>query len=106
VTPYIHLARLAAQEEKWSDVASLTDRMLELDPIDFIDGYFMNAVSHYYLDEMDAAERSARKVLRMDPLHQLPQTHLLLSKILERKKDTNGALEQLQIYRALTEKRK
>jgi len=105
VEPYIQLARLAAQEHRWQDVASLTDHALKLDPIDYVDGYFLNALGHYNLDRLDVAERSAMKVLQMDPLHRLPQAHLLLAKILERRRDTAAAMEQLRVYRALTTKR-
>jgi tetratricopeptide (TPR) repeat protein len=97
VRPYIELARLAAMEKKWREVADATDRALSLDPLDFPEGFFFNALAHYQLNERDAAERSARKALRLDSQHRIVQAHLLLANILEQKKDFEGAMEQLRL---------
>jgi tetratricopeptide (TPR) repeat protein len=98
VLPYVELARLAALEKKWEEVADLTDRALALNPLDIPDGFFLNSLAYYNLKNLDAAERSARKAQRLDSLHRLPLGHLILARILQQKQDFAGEAEQLQYY--------
>jgi tetratricopeptide (TPR) repeat protein len=98
VGPYIGLAQVAAAEQKWQEAADLSERGVTLDPLDFPEGFYVNAVANYNLQNLDHAERSARKALRLDPLHQLPGSHLILAYILERRKDVAGELEHLRAY--------
>ena len=96
--PYVELARLAALEKKWEEVASLTDRALALNPLDIPDGFLLNSLAYYNLKNMDAAERSARKAQRLDSLHRLPLGHLILASVLQHKQDFAGEAEQLRFY--------
>lgn len=96
VSPYIQLARLAAQEQNWKEVADFTDRALELDPLDFPEGFFFNSLAYYSQNKLDIAERSARKALRLDSFHRIPQVYLILAYILRQKQDIAGAAEQLR----------
>jgi hypothetical protein len=98
VNPLVGLARLALAESNWREAALLTDRALELDPLDFPDGYYINALANYNLNQMDAAERSARKLERLDGPHQWPQVHLIMAGILHRRKDVSGETEELRSY--------
>ena len=98
VKPYVALARLAGREQHWTEVAEITDRALSLDPLDFPEAYYLNSMAYLNLKQLDAAERSARKVLRLDPLHRLPAAYLILADILEQKLDFAGSLEQLRTY--------
>lgn len=98
VNPYIELARLAAVEQKWRDVADITDRALALDPLDFPEGFFLNSLANYSLGNPDAAERSARRAQRLDSLHRFPQAHLILASLLSRRGDVTGEKEQLRLY--------
>jgi len=102
VNPYIQLARLAGMEQKWQEVAEVTDKALALDSLDFPEGYFFNSIAYYYIGKLDIAERSARKAQRLDPLHRLPRTNLILADILEKKHDLPGCIEQLQGYLKIT----
>jgi tetratricopeptide (TPR) repeat protein len=97
VSPYIQLARLSIMEKKWREAADISDRGLSLDPLDFPEGFFFNALAHYNLDEHDAAERSVRKAMRLDSQHRIVQAHLLLADILEQKADFEGAMQQLRL---------
>jgi len=98
VSPYIQLARLAGMDQKWQEVADITDRAMALDPLDFPEGYYFNAIAYFTLNNMDAAEKSARKAFRLDAQHRFPRAHLILAEILRRKKDLSGSIEQLQAY--------
>jgi hypothetical protein len=98
VRPYVALARLAGIERHWKEVAEITDHVVALDPLDFPEAYYLNSMAYYSLKKMDAAERSARKVLRLDPLHRIPAAYLILADILEQKQDFAGSIEQLRSY--------
>jgi len=98
VYPYVRLARLAGLENNWREVASLTDRALALDPLDFPEAYFLNALAYYNLGNLDAAEESARKEQRLDGQHRIPQVHLILANILARKHDIEGSIEETRSY--------
>ncbi len=98
VRPYIELARLAATEQKWQETLDLSGQALALDPLDFPDGFYLNALANYYLKNWDLAEGSLRRVHRLDSNHRLPQSHLLLAGILDRKRDLAGEAEQLRFY--------
>jgi tetratricopeptide (TPR) repeat protein len=98
VRPYVALARLAGIEQQWKEVAEITDHALALDPLDFPEAYYLNSMAYYSLQKLDVAERSARKVLRLDPLHQIPAAYLILADILEQKQDFAGSIEQLRSY--------
>jgi tetratricopeptide (TPR) repeat protein len=98
VSPQIQLAVLAAGENKWQEVADLTNHALKLNPLDFPHGFFLNALAYSRLNDLEAAERSARKALRLDGQHRMSQAFLLLADILEQRKDISGAMEQLRAY--------
>jgi tetratricopeptide (TPR) repeat protein len=98
VPPYLKLARLAGREKKWQEVVNLTDRALQLNPLDFPDGYSLSAIANYNLDNLDAAEKSARKAKLMDAQHRFPQIHLVLANLLRKKGDVAGALAELRNY--------
>ncbi len=98
VKPYIELARMAAREPKWQTTADLTSHALELDPIDLPEGYLLNSIANYNLNNLDAAERSAHKLERLDSAHRFPQVHLLLAGILRRKNDSAGEADELRSY--------
>ncbi len=98
VSPYIHLARLAGTEGKWQEMANITDHALSLDPLDFPEGYYFNALANYNLGNLETSERSALKAQRLDGRHLLPQVHLLLANIFERKNDLTQSMEQLRNY--------
>ncbi len=98
VNPYIELARLAGAEAQWEETVRLTDRALDLDPIDFPYGYFMNAVANYNLGRLETAEKSALKLNQIDSLHRWPQIHLVLASILHRRHDYGAEVVQLRAY--------
>jgi tetratricopeptide (TPR) repeat protein len=96
--PYIGLARLSAKEEKWQDVADITDQALALDPITIPEGHFLNALANYNLDKLDVAEKSALRGQRMDYGNQIPKINLVLANILAKKNNPAGAIEAMKKY--------
>ncbi len=98
VNPYLRLALLAAAERKWQEVADTTERILKLNPVDFPNAFFFNAVANYNMQKMDAAERSAREAVKLDTEHRIPRAHHLLGLILADKRDLNGARQYMSNY--------
>jgi tetratricopeptide (TPR) repeat protein len=98
VNPYRRLATIAFKEQKWPEVAEVTDKVLKLDPISYADAYFYNAVANYYMKNYDQAEKSARESRKIDSRNQIPMTSNLLGHILIEKQDYAGAAAQLRDY--------
>ena len=98
VTPYIQLARIAARESKWQDVADTTDRVVRLNPADFPGMYVYNAVANYNLKEFAAAEKSAREALKTDTQHRFPQANRILGVLLALKGEFTEAASYMKTY--------
>jgi len=102
VTPYLHLARFSLAEKNWQDVAATTNRLIKLDPYDFPEAYFYNAVADYNLHKYDQAHASALEAQKLDTANKFPEVEHLLGVILYQEKDYAGAIEQLRKYLLLS----
>jgi hypothetical protein len=98
VSPLVELARLEAGESNWYKAAELTERALDLNPLDFPDAYYIHALASMNLNRIDAAERSARKLVPLDALPRWPEVHMILADILREKQDVSGEMAELQTY--------
>jgi tetratricopeptide (TPR) repeat protein len=102
--PYLQLAGLSVNEQKWKEAADTSDRLIRLDPVDFPGAYFFSAVANLNLalageaGRLDAAEKSAREGLKLDPNHRMPGIDHVLGVILANKRDFTGAAEHLKSY--------
>ncbi len=98
INPYLQLALISAREAKWQEVADTTDRVVKLNPFDFPQAFFYNAVAKFNLHKLDDAESSAREALKLDTNHQIAKTSHLLGIILAQKQDYKGAAEHMENY--------
>jgi tetratricopeptide (TPR) repeat protein len=98
VKPYLQLARLALAEGRMQDALRITGSALELNPIEFPGIFFYHAVASFNLKQLDAAEKSARQTIELDPNHELPRAEHLLGTVLAAKGDRRGAIEHLRKY--------
>jgi tetratricopeptide (TPR) repeat protein len=98
ISPYLQLAQMAVKEAKWQDVADTTSRVVKLNPFNFPQAYFYNAVANFNLQKLDAAEASAREALKVDPEHRIAKSSHLLGVILAQKNDYAGAAEHMENY--------
>jgi tetratricopeptide (TPR) repeat protein len=98
VSPYQELAQLALRDKQWQEVVDNTDALLKLNPINFPVDWLLNAAGNFYLQHLDAAEKSARRGLELDGQHQIPKLEYLLAAILAQKHDYAGALEHVRNY--------
>jgi tetratricopeptide (TPR) repeat protein len=98
VNPYIQLASIAANEKKWPEVQDDTKRLLQLNPIDFPQAWFLNAIANYNLGNKDEAEKSAREGIAHDPAHRFPRALYLLGVLLSQKQDFTASAANLRDY--------
>jgi tetratricopeptide (TPR) repeat protein len=101
VGPWVELGQMAANQKNWDDASKYLDRALKLDPIDFPQLWFMDAVANYNTMHYDAAEHGAREALQADPQHKNPRVFQLLGLILAQKGDSASAAEALHNYLTL-----
>jgi tetratricopeptide (TPR) repeat protein len=96
--PYVELGLDAGLSHDWKAARQYLDQGLRLDPVDYPEAWFGDAVAHYYLGEYDAAEKSAREAVRLDPKGRNPRAGYVLGMILAQKGDREGAAAELRGY--------
>lgn len=101
VAPYVELGLLAAKDANWQESGKYLDRAVELDPVDFPQAWYADAVANYNLKKYDAAEKSARDAVKLDPRHVNPRSGYLLGLVLAEKKDYAGAAAELTAFMKL-----
>jgi tetratricopeptide (TPR) repeat protein len=98
VYPYQQLYQIALREQNWKDLADKTDQLVHLDPYEFPNAYYFNALAHLELKEYDAAEKSSKQAVEADWKHANPKTHYLRGAILVKLKDWAGAAASFRAY--------
>jgi tetratricopeptide (TPR) repeat protein len=98
VDAWAELGQLAAQSANWPDAAQYLDRALKLDPVDYPQLWYADAVAGYNVKNLDVAERSAREALKADPEHRNPKADQLLGNVLLQKGEYAAAGEELRAY--------
>jgi tetratricopeptide (TPR) repeat protein len=98
INPYRGLTILAIREQKWQEVADLSSRVIHLNPNDFLDAYFFNAVANYNVQKPDLAEKSAKEAARLDTEHKIPKINHLLGTIQAGHNDLKAAAENFSVY--------
>lgn len=96
--PYMELGLDAGLTHDWKAATRYLDPGLRLDPVGYPDAWFGDAVAHYYLGEYEAAEKSAREAVRLDPKGRNPRAGYVLGMILAQKGDREGAAAELRRY--------
>ncbi|HEY7302552.1 MAG TPA: tetratricopeptide repeat protein [Bryobacteraceae bacterium] len=101
VSPYDQLALLAAHDGKWEDAANFSKQVIDLNPVEFPGDFWYNAVANYNLKKMDAAQKSAQELLKLDTKHQFPEAESMLAQIYLEKANYDEAAAHLKAYLAL-----
>jgi tetratricopeptide (TPR) repeat protein len=101
VNPYDGLARLDASQGKWQETADRSKQAVYLNPVEYPTSWFYNALANYNLKNFEAAEKSAKEVLKLDGAHRLAQVETLMAQLCADKADYAGAAQHLQAYLAL-----
>jgi tetratricopeptide (TPR) repeat protein len=95
---YVELGLDAGLSHDWNVATRYLDQGLRLDPVNYPEAWFGDAVAHYYLGEYDAAEKSAREAVRLDPQGRNPRAGYVLGVTLAKKGDREGAAAELRRY--------
>ena len=96
IRPYLGRAEVELAKGRYQEVVNTTGTLLRLDPT-FGIAHFYKAVGHYSLQQLKAAEQSARASLKS--LHQLPPAvHFLMGLLLARKGTYPEAVQELQAF--------
>jgi tetratricopeptide (TPR) repeat protein len=96
IGPYLALALIEEGGREWTDLLGTTNRALKLDPYGYPQAYYLNAVANYNLQNLDAAENSAREAEKLDPHGRFPGTRRLLGLILVDRRDYVQAADQMR----------
>jgi Flp pilus assembly protein TadD len=102
--PYLQLMRMAVSDKRMQDAATLGDRAIHQDPVEFPGIYYYAALANYELKQADVAERAARRAIELDGSHEYPASEEVLGKVLADKGDVHGALDHLAKYVKLSPK--
>jgi len=70
VGPYLSASAIQSVKKQWPQLAETTGALLRLDPFDYPQAYYMNALANYNLGNIDAAEKSARVPHPLQPLEE------------------------------------
>jgi len=73
VNPYLALAPLEAHDRNWLAVAGASAETIRLDPVDFPQAYYYNALANFYLGKLSSAEKSAREARKLDTAYHFPK---------------------------------
>ncbi len=102
--PYVQLARLAIAEGRNQDALEITNRGLQLNPIEFPAISYFNAVANFNLKSYDAAQKSVIQAIAHDSKREIPMAESLLGSILAIKGDLGPAIDHLRKYLELSPK--
>lgn len=97
VNPYNRLFMMSVDEQKWEDVADTTARLLKLNPYDFPNAYYFNAVANFNLKRYDEAGKSAKALYEQDE-KRFSRAGYLLGLVMATRDDFSGASVHLKQY--------
>jgi Tfp pilus assembly protein PilF len=96
IPPLLSMATIHIQNREWEKGGETAGKVLALDhSIGFAS--FLQAVSSYNMNNLEAAERSAQEADK-DPNAKLPQVHALLAQIYLQRQDYPQAASQMRTY--------
>src|SRR6202034_1055750 len=98
IKAYVQLTMLDLEEKKTEDAATIAGKAVAMNPLEFPELYFYNAVANFNLKHYDVAEFSALRTMELDTAHEIPRAELLLGTILVAKGDRSGALDHMRKY--------
>lgn len=104
VDPYLQLATVALWDRRWQEVADLTAKAVELDPLDYPQLFLYAAVAHYNLRRTDVAQHYIEQAESLDTRHAFPEIEHMAGVILASRKDYAAAAEHFRAYLKLAPK--
>lgn len=101
VSPLNRLALLSAEENQWKDTADYSQRVIDLNPIEFPGSFWYNAVANFNLKKINEAQKSATALVKLDTQHRYPEAQRMLAQIALAKNDYPNAASHLREYLVL-----
>jgi tetratricopeptide (TPR) repeat protein len=98
VSPFARLAALDAQQEKWPEAVEASNKGLALNPVEFPELWYYNAIALYRSGKPDEALKSANECLKLDTQHKLPSALLILASVNTDRSDWAAAARNLHDY--------
>jgi len=98
ISPLLLIAVLAARENNWREMDAATSKVIRLNPIDFPQAYYFQAVARANLNDLEGAERSAREAIERGVEERYPDVERLLGMILAEQGKPAEASEHLGNY--------
>ncbi len=98
VKPYLPLTVMAAQTGDWSKVAELSAKTTKLNPYEYPQAFFYNAVANLNMKNLDEAEKSALAAKKLDEKNRIPRISYILGLIQAQKENYAGAVEHIKSY--------
>ncbi len=98
VSPVARLAGLDVEQQKWPEAVETSSKGLALNPVEFPDLWYYNAVSLYRTGKPDDAVKSARECLKLDTQHKHPSALLVLASVSAERSDWAGAVRNFHDY--------
>lgn len=97
VMPYIALAELEIQANRWTEAAQLTGSAIELNPY-VIRAHYFHALAQFYLQHDAEAEEAIRKVQASQEASDYPACHYLLGGILGDRGEYEAAAAEFRLF--------
>jgi tetratricopeptide (TPR) repeat protein len=96
--PAVRLAALDARAGDWESVAARTGRIIRMNPVDFPEAYFYNAVACFQLRQWPETERAAREAVARNAHRQYPQVLHILGMVLAQQGRLEEAVNELERF--------
>jgi tetratricopeptide (TPR) repeat protein len=98
IHPYRGLMMLALREQKWTEVIATSEKIIALNGINFPEAWFINGLGNFFSKNYVNAEKSARRGLEIDSVHQIPKLEYLLGMALMKTNQFEEAATHFQNY--------
>ncbi|HET6936658.1 MAG TPA: tetratricopeptide repeat protein [Candidatus Angelobacter sp.] len=95
---YLCLADIAAHQEKWPQVADLTNQVIDSHPTKAPSAFYYNSLANFHLSQLDPAEKSGLLAAEQGNDALKGQVYLLLAKIDEQKGDRTAEADHLRKF--------
>ena len=97
VKPYLPLAMMALEEERWEQAAQWSRQVLQVNP-QLIRAHYLNALANSSLGRIDAAEESALQVQKSSQAQNYPLIHYVLGWIMSQKGNFDSAAAEYRRF--------
>ena len=98
VKPYLPLLGMAVQKGNWEEVAEVSAKTVKLNPYEYPQAFYYNALANLNLKKYDEAEKSALSAQKLDERGRIPRIRYVLGIAQAQKSDFKSATENLKAY--------